>query len=893
MARMTYDGRSLMIDGQRIWLTSGSVHYFRIPSPLWHDSLLKARRGGLNCISTYVPWALHEPVEGQWDFSGDRDVVEFIRLANELGLYVILRPGPYICSEFDFGGLPAWLAAKPNIQVRTSNAACLHYYEKYLRQVLPRLVDFQASRGGPIVAVQNENEYQVTTMPDREQYLGHLARLIRGLGFDVPMLTCNALSEPLLQDAIECVCGWDRNLVQLRKLRQLQPASPSVVSEYWCGDFDCWGGPHHARDPREVARRALEMLGAGAQVNYYVFHGGTNFGFGAGRHPREAACYVTTSYDYDAPIAEGGGLTPKYYRLRPVNLLGTQFSSLLAAAQPVESAYLPGGLATLASAGPRGRLTVVTNGGDDSRGTASLVLHDGTELEVDLSHIGAAAILTEADLTDRHTLSYSNLMPLGLFGARILVLHGRAGQEGVIAINERVVRVRVPDRTPMLTEVDGLPVVVMSTPLAERTWWADGRLLIGPDYVGEDESELTPSAEGESWTIAGETKLTLRKLPARGAGRSAAKLKAPKLAAWRRIAGCPEPDPQADLPWQRLARPQDLTKLGVPQGYGWYRAVVRAPRATHKRLYLPQCADRATVWVNGKRVGVWGLGEGAVREPMPIALERGENTLTFLADNLGRLCAGAALGEPKGIWGGLYSATPIRLKAWQSRRAEQSAATDRMVPRAFLGLLPLLHERPVQTLRNTFTLAQPVPVHVQYAALAGYTVAVQCNGRPVSFTPEDDAATREAWLVGELQKGGNELTILVWGEIDAARLKDVALHRMDEEISEGAAWAFRPWQPPVDAAEPGPREGPAWFATTFACPPGDSPPLFLRLAGGRKGQIYVNGINAGRYWSAGPQSAYYLPSPWLKDVNQLLIFDEAGQAPTGSKLEFLPQGPYG
>lgn len=179
MPSIWYDDRSFFLDDRRIWLCSGSVHYFRVPHELWRDRLLKAKRAGLNCVQTYVAWNFHELQEGQWDFEGDRDVRSFIVQAGELGLYVILRPGPYICAEWDFGGFPSWLAAKGGIAYRTANASYMHYFDKYLGQLLPRLADLQVTQGGNIVLIQNENEYPYTTTPDRLNYCQFISQLFR------------------------------------------------------------------------------------------------------------------------------------------------------------------------------------------------------------------------------------------------------------------------------------------------------------------------------------------------------------------------------------------------------------------------------------------------------------------------------------------------------------------------------------------------------------------------------------------------------------------------------------------------------------------------------------------------------------------------------------------
>ncbi len=207
IAKVTYDDRSFLVDGRRIWLVSGSVHYFRTPAELWRDRLLKAARAGLNCISTPVPWNFHEPSEGQWNLTDDAGVAEFVTTAADLGLYVILRPGPYIGADWDMGGLPSWLMAKSGVSLRGSNAAYSHYFDKYFRQVLTGLADLQVSRGGNIILIQNEHEYYMTTMPDRITYLEFVNQLFRRSGFDIPIISCNRFS-PAVNQATE-LCGTE------------------------------------------------------------------------------------------------------------------------------------------------------------------------------------------------------------------------------------------------------------------------------------------------------------------------------------------------------------------------------------------------------------------------------------------------------------------------------------------------------------------------------------------------------------------------------------------------------------------------------------------------------------------------------------------------------------
>lgn len=891
MATVGYDNRSFLIDGRRIWLMSGAIHYFRTPAALWRDRLLKARRAGLNCVETYIAWNFHEPVEGQWDFSGDRDFVEFIRQAGDMGMYAIVRPGPYICAEWDFGGFPAWLAAKSGVQYRTNNAAYTHYYDKYFRQILPRLADLQVSRGGNLVAIQNENEYYMTTMPDRMEYLNFISLAYRRAGFNIPILTCNIFTEPLVDGAIDCNNCWEGGISNIKKLRTMQPEAPLLTTEFWPGWFDQWGDGHHTRDDRESARRALELVGAGSQVNYYMFHGGTNFGFWGGRSVARDDCFMTTSYDYDAPLAEGGALTRKYYLTRLVNLFGTHMADALAAAAPLDDATAVTGIGTLSQAGPAGRVTVVTNqGGQDNQ--VRVAMPDGRLLDVDVSHFGAVAVVSEVPLTEQHTLDYCNLMPLGLFEGKMLALHGLPGQAGVISINGQELKLTVPaDETPQLLEHQGLGLLVMPSSLAERCWPIDKCLVVGPDFVGETLDEIVPRADDKQYLVVDlEEKIVLRKMR----NPLPPKLpRAPVLGRWNCVSVCEEPT-DGELQWKRLDRPRSFEALGVTYGYGWYDAIIDCARPSKKAIYLPQCEDRATLYVNGKPAGVWGRGEDAQRTPITVSLAKGENRLTLLVDNLGRFCFGFNLGETKGLWGDVYAAAQLRHKAWKIVPGQEKDFSRRHVPRNQLCLLPDLQNRPFHVCTTAFTLAKPTPVHLQFAGLQGRHVAVFLNDHLVGFYAANSGGFGDALLSSDVKKGANRLTVMVWGELDARKLSAFRLYRLDESLTGGAKWRFRPWTLPNGHKGAGPVHGrPAWYSCQFSSPPAGSPPLYLTLSGVKKGQLYLNGRNVGRFWNTQPQKSYYLPSCWLTDkTNELLIFDEAGNNPTRSKLEFMPRGPF-
>ena len=888
MAGVTYDDGSFFVDGQRIWLVSGSVHYFRTPAALWRDRLLKAKRAGLNCVSTYLAWDFHEPVEGQWELSGDKDPADFVRLAGELGLYVILRPGPYIGGDWDFGGLPGWLAGKSGITFRTANAAYLHYFDKYFRQVLPRLAELQVTRGGNIILIQNENQYVALTMPDRPNYLEFINQLFRRSGFDIPIISCNDLTEPPAPEAIECVRGWADAAQELKRLSVRQSEAPRFVMEYCCGLNDVWGSEHRTRDARETARRAMEILGCGAQYNYYMWHGGTNFGFWGGRLIGSDQSYQTTSYDCDAPLAEGGGLTEKYYITRLVNMLAGHMGRFFAASYVEEPGVtVHDSTSVLNLSGSQGRWAVVTNNGRDDITEASISLPGGENLQLSLEPFGAAAVPMDVQLTDAAKLDYANLTPLGFFKQKVLVLHGRAGWQGRISINGSEIQAVVPDgQEPTVVEHQELVLVVISSDLAMRTWVLEDGLVLGPRFVGEDLEEVVCDAGDKQYTVVAMDGKVCHK---RVKPLAPARLAAPRLTAWKRISVCREPVAR-NLEWQKIDRPRDVDRVGVHYGYVWYRLVIEESRARKRHLYLPGCEDRATLYLNGKRLGVWGRGQGAKRCPIAADFKKGKNVLAMLVDNLGRLSSGYRLGRPKGLFGRVYEAKVLPTSKFKLKPVETFAR--RIVPRNLAYMTGLLQQRPLWEAQLSIPLTEVAPIHLSFVGLP-YDVAICCNERTVAFLPAMGDNFGDVILGSELKKGKNLIKLLLWGDVEPEALEKVRFHTLVDSLSQGAKMSFRPWQMPGEGDVTVGKGKPAWYRTTFKCTaPGQ--PLFLCIAGAKKGQIFLNGHNVGRFWSIGPQERYYLPECWLREdgANELLLFCENGLMPSRSRLEFRPQGPY-
>ncbi|MEY9929103.1 beta-galactosidase [Catenulispora sp. GP43] len=314
---ITDDGFAL--DGRPFRIVSGGLHYFRVHPAQWPDRLRKARLMGLNTIDTYVPWNLHERHPGSLDFAGILDLARFLDLAAAEGLHVLLRPGPYICGEWEGGGLPSWLLADPDLKLRSTDPAFLQAVERYLDALMPIVLPRLGTRGGPIIAVQVENEYGA--YGSDTAYMERLYEALASRGIDVPLFTSDQpgdLADGALPGVLATANFGGKVTASLAALRAQQPTGPLMCAEFWNGWFDRWGGIH-ARRPAEDAGAALdELLQAGASVNFYMFHGGTNFGFTNGANDKGTYRATVTSYDYDSPLDEAGDPTEKYRRFRSI-----------------------------------------------------------------------------------------------------------------------------------------------------------------------------------------------------------------------------------------------------------------------------------------------------------------------------------------------------------------------------------------------------------------------------------------------------------------------------------------------------------------------------------------------------------------------------------------------
>ena len=645
----TRDG--LFINDQPFYLLSAQIHYFRYPRAEWRDILLSAKAGGINTVDTVIPWNLHEPRRNEFEFSDMADLATYIDLCGELGLYFIARPCPYICAEWENGGLPAWLANDPDMAYRLDNPSYLTETLRWFDTLIPMLTSRQFDLGGPIILVQIENEHWASGVYGHDAHQDTLAAAMRERGITLPFYTCVGAG----REWPEFRNGWTGIAQKLAQTRRIWPDNPMIVSELWSGWFDDWGSSHHNGKPAaelDWCLHELQAVGA-AGFSHWMWAGGTNFGYWGGRTVGGDTIHNTTSYDCDAPVSEYGGLTEKYFVSRRHHLflatLGSRLAKLLTQATDGGVKVLPPkAIAGRAVGGSepfrnvrQGDFTATYLRNDSlSRQIHQLYLPD-RHFAIEVEAMSIKPIFTHLPLSSELILQYHTgriLAFWSLTGRDILVLYGFEGEMGQVALKGGTWHINQTDGTtcqvaddtlhvnywltdrPTIIQatIDGRPlqIVLLTQARAERCWLVgEHGLLVGPhalysDGLGVMSDELktaqnsslhfdqrgvTPfywlGAEGQREQIVGEHQ---------AGGQDFEPLQ------FTRYETAELTDNDG---WQPLAAPMPFEALGCDLGYGWYRAKFTTPPSPLTPLPLGegQTTPPLTPLPLGEGQGVRGL----------------------------------------------------------------------------------------------------------------------------------------------------------------------------------------------------------------------------------------------------------------------------------------------
>ncbi|MFG0283711.1 MAG: beta-galactosidase [Phycisphaerales bacterium JB039] len=927
MPTVTFDGRSFMLDGRRIWLVSGQVAYGRIPREHWADRIHAARLAGVNTIETPVFWSQHEPRPGQFDFSGDNDLRHFVQLVGDAGLWLILRPGPYIGEDRDFGGLPTWLMNLQRSDLRTASGPFLEACSRYITAVADQVRDLQApspGKGGPILLVQNESGWTCGAEELSQKYLGELSRYLRESGIIVPTINANNLWAGV-EGEIDTWTGESHMLSNLRQLAEVRPDQPRLVSAFYTAEPGVWGQERTVTAPPALLQRRLaEALAAGGQFNLAPLHGGTNFGFGAGRLPRGRGAFAVTGRD--GPLDETGAAGPAFGHVRRICMFASRFGRTLAAIDPEfrpvtvdTGADDPHGekggrgrahsISVVHVRGSQGEIAMVFGPDPETRpkrspGTASVLLPDGSGLPVFFGDQSVVWVLLNLNLTPRATLDYCSFCALAQVGD-IFVCYGPAGSTGVISVNGSPLRITAPKgRTPALATHEGVHIVICNEAQADSAFVVEDSVIVGAASVRADGAPVAAPGAKTCTRIGPGGAVT--SLPFAETIRRGGRI---SLGGWA-AAESEEYITGASPRYAAIDGPEDLSHLGAPSGYGWYRLRMKTTSAKRAAVSCPDSGDRLHFFKEGEPVDVVGSGPGAVDHTL-LSLTKGENTVVVLAENLGRVSGGPRFGERKGLFGAVWD-----LKAFRAGRAtiEQGAP---LRPLQFRAPLWDVHEADVTSadrLSWSFMHRKKTPLFMSIdAGIARGVVFI--NDTPSIWF--GIAGLEREQLDPELLKRGNNIVQIALLDHDPANPREedslTVLKAMPTSVrfeegaasfTENASWAFAKWEPPApssyqDASKNALRRrtAPTWWRSAFTSSETDSP-LMADLSGMTKGQIYINGRHLGRYFvseaqgkTTPPQQVYFIPGSWVRSGsdNELVLFDEHGAAPSKVRLYYETQ----
>lgn len=919
-----FDKRGFIIKGQRTFLVSAGLEYARIPHELWRDRLLRLKRAGFNCIEIYTFWNFHEPQEGKFDFTGDHDLNAFLRLVKQLDMYAIVRVGPYYCAEWDLGGYPIWLRFKDGLKVREPNAVFETAVDHFFEQLIPIVSANQVTRGGSVILVQLENEHPLgwgTYKPN--EYFTHLQNKAVSLGIEVPYFFSGLHhgSDPAGDAMID----------------NGKRTGPWLSTEFWSVWYNYYGSSQ--KDADTYARRTWKIIARGGNgYNYYMAHGGTNFGYT--NNNEDAA-----SYDYGAAVGQTGDLRPVYYEFKRAAYFARSFQHILANSDDASEAFAHIARSPVIKVTARHSATsdlVFLDNQQDTAVPTQIVINKQPLPQhgpLVLAPGEIVPLVHNITLTPSVKLDWAIGRVLGLCQQQqttTIVVYGKAGSDaelqftvlgkadpvtGIDAFNQvannLIVQIAFHKDRPVPysfeTGKQMIRVLAVTDSLAARTWFAgmQGKqhIVIGPAYVGDvtlDGSGKTSIAAEQFWNNNQPSPVWLY-----GADNRALQFTLKPLTdkhqpqlpltGWQvKDAGMYAAPGYDDHSWKQSSTALQMGADGDNTADAWYRTSMDVKEAGIYTLQPHNGGDRATVFVDGSRVATGDIHN----DVLTMQLSAGTHTLAVFTAHDGRDKLFNHLGaiadtDPKGLSGEvlLHQGNISNITAWKwqalSGTPDISQGPPTMDKAADYTIgADVFNGQTGYAVFQAMVPAQEGTATLHFKGVDDNAV-VFINGKMItrhtgyssSFDvplQTSDAAT--VTLLVENTGGAGGISKPV--QLMAQSKGDVALTNWRMQGGPGDGQDTKGYQALPAAAS---FEKPMFFRSTFTI---DSiyttvqPIWRITLNGLGHGSIWVNGRNLGRYPEKIPVNSLYIPECWLhKGANTVVVYDEDGHTPANIRVE--------
>ncbi len=790
-----FDGAGFLINGQRRYLSSGTVHYPRVPHELWRDRLLRMKRADFVTVETYCFWNLHEPRENAWDFTGDADLERFLKTSQDLGLTSIVRVGPYVCAEWESGGWPLWLRFKPPTNLRTAEPEFLKWNDHWYDKILPLVAKHQIHKGGNVVLVQLENEHPLGWgVVEGDPYFTRLRDQALKHGIEVPWFFSGLNHGPNPSPS---------------DIDPAQRKNPWFSTEFWAGWFDTYGLVADKKLRAVEKANWSVMAHGGGGHNFYMLHGGSNFDLWSDNS-------TGSSYDFGGAIGQAGDLRPAYYKMKRANLLAQSFPEVLANSKSALAEFKNAAKGNKievhgARRSPAGTLIFLRN--NDSEESLA-TLGDGGSLR--LPRYTTVALPRDLEIARDIRIASSTLPILCTAdngATTTAVFYGQPGETGTITLaspDKKPVSVTVPTDTISETNLElagrHVRLLVIPQDLSLRTWRVGEPghqfLVFGPAfvqdvqmkggqpfvtyerYLGQPSCGQIAVYGSKEWHLAAPADPALEKATA------------PVLGEWKMLpAGAPALAAFDDKDWFTSEQPRQMGADGDNSSHAWYRATFTAPKAGQGTVRL-RAKDKAAVFVNGKQA----MGTG---NDFKADIVAGKNTIAVFVSHAGRnkgynYLKPAAELDPKGLLDQVtvtVDSLQLPVTGWKMRGGPapdsaiwtNPAGTSGWKPLAASDGTPAFFHTTFQSTTSKDTGLHPI-LRLKWTGLTRGMVWV--NGHSLGRYPEkirvDSLYVPEPWL----RDGSNDVVVF-----DEAGASPAGVRLVVDPASREVAVAGQPVSP--------------------------------------------------------------------------------------------------